>query len=131
MIVLDASAVVEWLLGLPLADEVERRLAATGETRHAPYLLQVEVAQAMRRYVRAGDVAPARGAQALDDLADLDVVLYPHHPLLDAMWRLRDNLTMYDAAYIALALSLDAPLLTLDARVAAAPGHGALIDLVA
>ena len=131
MIVLDASAVVEWLLGLPLADEVERRLAATGETRHAPYLLQVEVAQAVRRYVRAGDVAPARGAQALDDLADLDGVLYPHHPLLDAMWRLRDNLTMYDAAYIALALSLDAPLLTLDARMAAAPGQGALIDLVA
>ncbi len=71
-----------------------------------------------------------RGAQALSDLADLDVVHHPHEPLLPTMWRLRSNLTAYDAAYVALALALDAPLVTLDARIAAAPGHGARIDVI-
>lgn len=127
---LDASAAIEWLLGLALAEEVTARLAASAETVHAPHLLAVEVAQVMRRYVAAGDVSVERGAHALDDLADLDVVHHPHEPLLPTMWRLRQNLTAYDAAYVALALALEAPLVTLDARIAAAPGHGATIDLI-
>ena len=127
---LDASAVVEWLLNLPLGAEVTARIAPDGETLHAPHLLGVEVAQVVRRYVAAGDISVERGAQALTDLADLDVFRHPHEPLLPTMWRLRSNLTAYDAAYVALALALDAPLVTLDARIAAAPMVGATVDLI-
>lgn len=130
MIVLDASAVVEWLLRRPLADDVERRLAQGAPSLHAPHLLAVEVAQVVRRAHRAGHLSAARGAQALEALAALDVATYPHEPLLPAIWRMRDNLTAYDAAYVAVAAVLDAPLLTLDARLAAAP-HGVVVDLVA
>ncbi len=130
MIVLDASAVVEWLLDLPLAPEVTARLARDDQTLHAPHLLSVEVAQVVRRYVAAGDMSAERGAQALTDLADLDVFHHPHEPLLPTIWRLRSNLTAYDAAYVALALALDAPLVTLDARIAAAPVHVATVDVI-
>ncbi len=130
MIVLDASAAVEWLLRLPLGTEVGTRLTAADRSVHAPHLLAVEVTQVLRRYVAAGEISAGRGGEALVDLADLDVVKHPHEPLLPTMWRLRPNLTAYDAAYVALALALDAPLLTLDARIAAAPGHGADVDLV-
>lgn len=128
--VLDASAVVELLLGLPLADRVAARLAGTERVVHAPYLLDAEVAQVVRRYAARGEITGARGAEALADLADLDAVRHPHEPLLPAMWRLRANLTAYDAAYVALAEVLDAPLVTLDAGIAGAPGHDAIVDLV-
>ncbi len=127
---LDASAVVEWLLDLPLAPEVTARLTRDDQSLHAPHLLSVEVAQVVRHYVAAGDMSAERGAQALTDLADLDVFHHPHEPLLPTMWRLRSNLSAYDAAYVALALALDAPLLTLDARIAAAPVHGAKVDVI-
>lgn len=130
MIVLDASAAIEWLLDLPLADEVTTRLAPDDQTLHAPHLLGIEVAQVVRRYVAVGDVSAERGAQALADLSDLDVIRYPHEPLFPTIWRVRSNLTAYDAAYVALALVLDAPVVTLDARIAAAPGHGAMIDVI-
>jgi predicted nucleic acid-binding protein len=131
VIVLDASAAVEWLLGLPLGAEVGVRLAAVDRSMHAPHLLAVEVAQVLRRYVAAGEITAGRGTEALVDLADLDVVHHPHEPLLPTMWRLRSNLTSYDSAYVALALALDAPLVTLDAGIAAAPGHSAHVDLIA
>lgn len=127
MIVLDASAVVEWLMQRPLAPAVERRLSEA--SLHAPHLLSVEVAQVVRRYERQGLLSAERGRSALDALADLDVALYPHEPLLPGIWQLRANLTAYDAAYIALARALPAPLVTLDARLASAP-HGADVDLV-
>lgn len=127
MIVLDASAVVEWLLGRPLAGAVEQRIG--GGSLHAPHLLAVEVAQVLRRWERAGVLPAERGALAVAALGDLDVATYPHEPLLPAIWALRDNLTAYDAAYVALARVLDAPLVTLDRRLAGAP-HGAEVDLV-
>ncbi|MGQ0743865.1 MAG: type II toxin-antitoxin system VapC family toxin [Acidimicrobiales bacterium] len=106
------------------------RIAPENQTVHAPHLLSVEVAQVVRRYVAIGDIGASRGAEALADLADLDVVHHPHEPLLATIWRLRSNLSAYDAAYVALALALDAPLITLDRRIAAAPGHGASVDLI-
>lgn len=128
MIVLDASAVVEWLLGAAHAQAIEARIGAADVTLHAPYLLSIEVAQVVRRYVANGEMSGSRGELALDDLVDLDVVYHDHEPLLPMIWRLRANLTAYDAAYVALALALDAPLLTLDRRLAAAP-HGAQIEV--
>ncbi len=130
MIVLDASAAAEWLLGLPAAAAVERLIGDPDTTLHAPHLITVEVAQVVRRFASRGDLSIERGAAAFDDLADLDVIHYPHEPLLPAIWRLRSNLTAYDAAYVALAEALDAPLLTCDARLATTPGHRARIELV-
>lgn len=118
------------MLGLPLAAAVGSRIADPDETLHAPHLLGVEVAQAVRRYVARGEVTPGRGAEAIADLADLDVVYHPHEPLLPAIWQLRSNLTAYDAAYVVLAEALGTPLVTLDGRIAAAPRHAAVVDLV-
>lgn len=130
MTVVDSSAVVEWLLRLPLADAVDRRLSGADTALNAPHLLAVEVAQVVRRYVMAGEISAERGEQALDDLVDLDVSQHAHEPLLPAMWRLRSNLTAYDASYVTLAVVLDQPLVTLDTRIASAPGHRARVDLV-
>jgi predicted nucleic acid-binding protein len=129
VIVLDASAAVELLLGTDAGSWVADRIADPAESIHAPHLLAVEVAQVLRRLVAAGDVGAARAAAALVDLADLDAERYPHEPFLPRMFALRENLTAYDAAYVALAEALDAPLLTFDRRVAAAPGHGASVEL--
>ena len=130
MIVLDASAAVEWLLRLPRAEQIEQRLARGEPSLHAPHLIDVEVAQVVRRLAAGGLVTTDRGEQALDDLADLDLERHPHDVLLPAVWRLRSNMTAYDGVYVALAEALDAPLMTLDARLASAPGHGARIDVI-
>jgi len=129
VIVLDASAAVEWLLGMPHADQVQNRLADSRETLHAPHLLGVEVAQVVRRFAARGDITAERGEAALTDLADLDVAHYPHEPLLPIVWRLRAILTAYDAVYVALAEALGATLLTLDAHLATAP-HRVEVDLI-
>jgi len=130
VIVLDASAAAEWLLGRPNADAVAARLSDPGETLHAPHLITIEVAQVVRRQVLAGSVSANRGAEALQDLVDLDLATYPHEPLLSRIWQLRDKVTAYDAAYLALAEVLDAPLLTLDARLARAGASQARFELV-
>ncbi|HEV2417703.1 MAG TPA: type II toxin-antitoxin system VapC family toxin [Terriglobia bacterium] len=114
MIVIDASAVLEVLLQTPASPRISRRMFASGETLHAPHLLDVEVAQVLRRYVRSKDILPERGAEALADLASFPINRYPHFVLLPRIWQLRHNLTAYDAAYIALAEALDATLVTRD-----------------
>ena len=126
MIIVDASALLEVLLRTPAAAAVERRLFDSRQTLHAPHLLDVEVAQVVRRYAAAGEVDAERGREALADLADLPLYRYPHDFLLPRVWELRNNLT----AYVALAEALDAPLLTRDRRVAIAPGHHAQVELV-
>lgn len=131
MIVLDASAVVDLLLRLAPAPSIDARLADTDETMHAPQLLPIEVAQVLRRWERKGTIGAERAREALDDLADLDIMYYDHTDLIDRVWALRENLTAYDAAYVALAEALDSPLLTSDARLARAPGLPATIELVA
>ena len=130
MIVVDASALLEALLRTPAANVVEERLFAPRQTLHAPHLLDVEVAQVIRRYAANGEIDDARGRLALADLADLPLRRYPHDFLLPRIWDLRNNLTAYDAAYVALAEALDAPLLTRDRRLASAAGHHAQIELV-
>ena len=130
MIVLDASAVLEALLRTPAAKAVERWLFDPEQTLHAPHLLDVEVAQVLRRYAASGEIDGERGRLALADLADLPVQRYPHDLLLPRVWELRNNLTAYDAVYVALAEALDAPLLTRDRRLAAAAGRYARVELV-
>ena len=130
MIVVDASVVLESLLRTPAAKAVERRLFDSGETLHAPHLIDIEAAQVIRRYAANGEIDGGRGRAALADLADLPLRRYPHDLLLPRIWELRNNLTAYDAAYVALAEALDAPLITRDQRLAAASGHRARIELV-
>ena len=130
MIVLDASVVLEVLLRMPADVALDGRLFRSDETLHAPHLLDVEVAQVLRRYALAGEVEAERCQAALDDLAGLPLMRYPHDFLMRRVWELRDNLSAYDAVYIALAEALDAPLLTRDQRLANAPGHGARVELV-
>ena len=129
MIVVDASAILELLLNTRRATRVSERLFVAGETLHAPHLLDLEVAQVLRRYATAGALTEQRGDQALGDLRDLPLERYPHNLFLDRIWELRHNLTAYDAAYVALAEALAAPLVTRDAALARAR-HRARVEAV-
>lgn len=129
MIVLDASAVVDWLLQTPVGQRIEQRIYRRNETLHSVHLLDVEFAQVMRRLVREGTLTPRRAEEAIDDLTALRVTRYAPLLLLNRIWRLRQNLSAYDAAYVALAEALKAPLITRDRKLAAAPGHAAAIEV--
>ncbi len=129
MIVLDASAVIELLLRTSTGNRVEVRVFS-GASLYAPHLIDLEVAHVLRRYVMARTLAPARAEDALQDLRDLSMTRYPHDVLLERIWQLRNNLTAYDAAYVALAEALDATLLTCDRKLASAAKHRARISLV-
>ena len=130
MIVLDASAAIEWLLQSPTGIKIEKRLFSSSESLHAPHLLDVEVAQVLRRYVREKIFNAQRGQEALEDLAGLPLSRYPHDFLIPRVWELRPTLTAYDAVYVALAEVLDAPLLTCDRKIASASGHSAKVEVV-
>jgi predicted nucleic acid-binding protein len=129
LVVLDASAAVEALLLGGVGIAVRRRLAE--HEIHAPNLVEIEVADALRKAVRRGELSPDRGRDALDDLAELAIVPYPLGALRDRVWELGANVTTYDAAYVALAEALDAPLVTCDAQLARAPGIRARVELFA
>jgi predicted nucleic acid-binding protein len=122
--------VVEILLGGSRAAAFHTRLARRGETWHAPSLVEVEVSHVLRRLNLLRQLGDLRGRQALRDLASLGLHLHEHAPLLPRAWALRANLSAYDAMYVALAEGLRAPLLTLDAKLAASPGHRARIELL-
>lgn len=130
MIVVDASALIELLLNTEVAPQVSKRFFAPAQTMHAPHLLDVEVAQVLRRYERAGGVTSARAEEALQDLADLPITRYPHDVLRSRVWTLRRNATAYDAVYLALAEGLGATLVTRDSALASVPGHNARVDVV-
>ncbi len=131
MIVLDASAALDLLLRTPLAQAVEGRVFATGETLHVPHLIDLEIAQALRRYVQSGAMTAARGGEAVDVWRAFPLQRYPHEALLARVWALRATLTAYDAAYIALAEALDAPMVTTDGKLARASGHVARVEALA
>ena len=130
MIVIDASALLEVLLRTKKVPDIESRIFAAAETLHAPHVIDVEVAQVLRCYWLARDIEEDRARAALADLADFPVRRYPHTFALSRLWVLRANLTAYDAAYVALAESLDASLVTCDAKLARTKGHGARILLI-
>jgi predicted nucleic acid-binding protein len=130
VIVLDASAVIEWLLQSRAGVKIDQRIFSPSESLHAPHLLDVEVVQVLRRYVRDKTITAERGQEALEDLSDLPLTRYPHSFLVPRIWELRATLTAYDAAYVALAELLDAPLLSCDRKIASAPSHYANVEVV-
>ena len=130
MIVLDASAAIELLLNTEGGRLLAGRIATERLSLHAPHLIDLEVTQAVRRYSRTGAITAARGRQALQHLQQLDLIRYAHMDFLERIWSLRDNLTAYDAVYVALTEALEATLLTFDARLAGSRGHSARIELL-
>ena len=130
MIVLDASAAVEFLLNTPLGERVGDRLAAGRTSLHAPQLLDVEVLHVLRRLCLGKVVSERRAAQALADLAELPVIRYSHEELIWRAWTLRATLTAYDAMYVALAEALEAAVVTCDGRLGRAHGHQVEVEVI-
>lgn len=128
MLVVDSSAVLEALAARDPSPELAERLADDGDL-HAPHLIDTEVLHALRRLLRRRQISPERAYDARMDFAELTLVRHPHEPLNDRVWELRENLTAYDATFVALAEAFDVPLVTCDARLATAPGHRALIEV--
>ena len=129
MVVADASAIVEALVGGERAPSLHARLGS--EEIHAPFLLEVEALQTLRRFVRQALLSEDRAAYARDHLGAMALVLYPHRPLMERAWDLRNSLSAYDACYVVLAEALGAPLVTCDAHLTKAGGHDAEIELFA
>lgn len=128
MIVIDASAALEFVLKTAAGAKIDARIFQPGETLHAPHLIDVEVAHVLRRMAASG-VPAAFCEAALRDWLDTRVRRYPHDVLLDRVWELRANFTAYDAAYLALAESLGANLLTHDRKLASR-SHNAVVELI-
>lgn len=130
MIVVDVSALLEFLLQTPLGARVEGRLFREDDELHAPHLVDVEVTQGLRRLGRTGEVSSGRADEAITNLADLDLHRHPHLDLLGRASKLRDNITAYGSMYVALAEAMDAPIVTCDGPLAKAPGHRARIEVI-
>ena len=127
MLVVDASVVVDFLLD---PDRLRERFRQGDDDLHAPAHLDVEVLSALRRLAQRGTLTQGRARGAVDDLADLPVARYDVTPLLRRSWQLREQVSAYDAPYIALAEALDATLLTRDQRLARTSGHAARVEAV-
>lgn len=125
MIVVDASAGLSALLSVGPA-----RAALASEQLHVPHLADSEIASGLRRRVAAGRMDPEAGWTALDTWRRLGMTRHPVSGLLDRVWQLRDNVSAYDAAYVALAEQLGCALLTADARLGRASGRRCPITVV-
>ncbi|MGI8869059.1 MAG: type II toxin-antitoxin system VapC family toxin [Mycobacteriales bacterium] len=130
MLVVDASCLYKVLVGGPAAVPIQHRLAEE-EDQAAPHIVDVEVFGVIRREHLLGRLDRTAATQAIEDLHDWPGERYPHRPLLERAWRLRDAVRGWDAMYVGLAETLHAPLLTMDARLAAAPGPTCLIEVIA
>ena len=132
MIVADASVVVELLrrAGSPAGEALDRRIAG-GEAVCAPHLVDAEVGQTLRRFWLRGEMSPTRVWEALDDLAGLPIRRFAHPDLLARAFELRANVTIYDGLYLALAETLDVPLLSCDTALGDVPGCAARVEVVA
>ena len=130
MIVVDASALLEFLLQTPLGTRVEARLFRHDDEFHVPHLVDVEVVQGLRHLVRKGEVSSGRAAEAIADLTELDLHRHAHVDFLGRAWMLRDSISAYDATYVALAEAIDAAIVTCDGPLAKATGHRARIEVI-
>lgn len=129
MIVVDASIVFDYVARGPSSVEIEERLVKEGLRLHAPQLIQIELLSALRGREQVID-SKERIRSILESIRFLPLTLYPHQPFTERIWSLRHNITPYDAAYVALAEVLGAPLLTRDRRLANSSGHRARIEVV-
>jgi predicted nucleic acid-binding protein len=118
MPVVDASVLVELLSDGEQAEAAKERLDAEEYTLWAPHLIDAEVGHALRRWVRLGKLTADAAGRALWEVDEIPIERVEHELLIHVAWGLRDNLSFYDGLYVALALMLDEPLLTLDARLA-------------
>lgn len=130
MIVLDTSAAIELLLKLPKSALVVEQLDKFGWQIAAPELLTIESLQVLRRRVANGLTNLVSAEEALELLNLINISYYEHQMLADRIWELKDNLTAYDATFVALAEALNAVLLTADERMANAPGINADIIVI-
>ena len=128
MIVIDASVALELLLETPRGKRAVSQVFE--QERHAPPLIDIEFAQALRRLNLAREISAERARLVLDIFSDWSINRHPHKPLLRRIWELRSSVSAYDAAYVALAEGLEAPLLTCDGRLARSHGHRANIVLL-
>jgi predicted nucleic acid-binding protein len=127
VLVIDASALAEYVVASGPGGAVADLLGRSGASVHVPHLAVIETVSVLRAWVRRGELTAERAAAALEDLADLPAQRWPAEPLLGRVWELRENLSAYDATYVALAETIGADLVTLDRRLAralagAAPG---------
>lgn len=129
MIVVDASAMVELLLDTELGRRIDDRIMAA-DARHAPHLIDAEVAQVLRRFVMSRQITAARGSEALEDLMLMPLRRHAHTSLLDRVFELRSALTAYDSIYLSLAEALGATLITCDRALAKAPDRQTAVELV-
>jgi predicted nucleic acid-binding protein len=120
---------VDWLLQTSVGQRIEKRIYSQGESLHAPHLMDLEVAQVLRRLAREKIVSVNRANEVVQDLEALRITRYPHFVMLGRVWELRDKSSVYDAAYVALAEKLGATLVSRDARLAGASGHRAKIEV--
>lgn len=130
MIVVDASVIIDLLLRVPGVEALDARLFDSGESLHAPHLVDVEVAHALRKYALRGELSDARGKSALALLKRFPITRHEHDSLLQRVWMLRQNLSAYDATYVALAEGLGATLLTRDSPLSSSSGHTARVELL-
>lgn len=129
MIVVDSSAILEVLFRSEVGIKIEELILAPFENLCAPHLIDLEIAQVLRRYCASGDISSERAQDALDDFEDIPITRYPHDIFIQRIWELRENITAYDASYIALAEALPATLITCDTRLASAPLHNVAFKL--
>jgi predicted nucleic acid-binding protein len=131
MIVIDSSALLPGLLDRQRSHgALLREVLQRDDDLNAPHLLDLEMIQALRRLVRRAEITSEQAVAALDGLASLPLERYPHEAFIGRIWELRDSLSAYDAAYVALAEILGARLLTADRRLAAAPGVNCVVEVV-
>jgi predicted nucleic acid-binding protein len=123
LIVLDASAVVDYLVDAGERGEWVRDTIKDELSVSAPHLIDVEVLSALRKRLEGKELSRRRAEDAIADFRDLALIRYPATPLLDRIWELRSTLTAYDAAYVSLSEALGTALVTTDVRLGRSHGH--------
>jgi predicted nucleic acid-binding protein len=134
VIVLDASAAIDALLNIGASADIRARIQAEESKNasgnlHVPHIFEVEVLGSLRRHYLRGLLSEERARIALNRLSNMRLTRHPHTPSIERIWELKNNITAYDAAYIALSETLDAPLITTDGRLARSSRHRASIEL--
>jgi len=130
LIVIDASVMVEVLLNTSTGMQISPFILSPGTTLHAPHLLDLEVAQALRRYRVLGELESTRTTEAIHTFQDFSITRYRHDLFLTRIWELRHNYTAYDAAYLALSEALGALFVTRNSALASTTRHRARVKLV-